>query len=196
MNSMRGIGWSFIGKLIVVSSAFSINSPSSHAADDSGRCYLDKFIAHIGYQGVLSAEASLVSLEAALGNEARCSYRVQFSPCIDKGIERLNAAVILRKASLKARKAIMMINITRRIAEHGVEIDYNAEKAGFFSSPKFSKIELAESFFGLPLPVNGEFFDDNYVKGWRYLCELGNMTEAQFLKEIGAGDGEEPANGR
>jgi len=174
-----------LAKLTAASLCF-VYCPMAYAADDGGKCSLKKFIRYAGYEGIISNDPSLVSLDASLGNEARCTYQVQFSSCIGKALERFNSFVELRSASPKAKTAILVINITKSLAEHGVEFSYNVEKAGFFSSPKFSNIEVSENLFGFPLPGNREILDGKTIKGWRYLCELGNMSEARFMKELGA----------
>jgi hypothetical protein len=175
------------GRLAVALSALFFLEASAQAADDARKCYLEKFIKHIGYQDVLSADANLASLDASLGSEARCRYRVQFSPCIGTAIERLNAAAMLGKTSPRTQKAVLKVDVVRRVAEHGVEIVYNVEKTGFFSSPKFSSIRLSERFFGLPIRTHGKIAGAD-VKVWRDLCELGQISEAKFMKRIGAAE--------
>jgi hypothetical protein len=38
----------------------------AYAADDGGKCYLKKFIRFAGYQGIMSNDPGLVSLDASL----------------------------------------------------------------------------------------------------------------------------------
>ena len=137
-------------QLILVLSAVFLLETSAQAADDVGKCYLEKFVKHIGYQGVLSTDANLASLDASLGDEARCRYKVEFSPCIGTAIERLNSAAKLGKTSPATQQAVLKVDVVRRIAEHDVEVVYNVEKAGFFSSPKFSNIRLSERILRPP----------------------------------------------
>ena len=183
---MKNLHPTLAAKLITVILLCFVCCPISYAADDGGKCYLKKFIRYVGYEGIMSNDPSLVSLNASLGDEARCTYQVQFSSCIGKALARFNSVVELRGTSPKAKTALLMVNITKSLVEHGVEFSYNVEKAGFFASPKFSNIEVSENLFGFPLPGNREILDGKTIKGWRYLCQLGNMSEAGFLKELGA----------
>ncbi len=160
----------------------------AQAGENAGRCHLPRFLKQIGYHGVMSADEGLVTLDASLGDEARCTYEVRFAPCIDKALERFNAAARLRPASRRAKGAIVRLNIARAIMEHGVALSYTVRKAGFFSSPKFSDIEASETFFGVPIKGGGGLFDDKTIGGWKYLCRLGTVSEAAFLKELGADD--------
>jgi hypothetical protein len=172
-------------QLVLILSAVFLLERSAQAADDVGKCYLEKFVKHIGYRGVLSTDANLASLDASLGDEARCRYKVEYSPCIGRAIERLNSAAKLGKTSPATQQAVLKVDVVRRIAEHDVEVVYNVEKAGFFSSPKFSSIRLSERFFGLPIRARGKIAGAD-VKVWRDLCELGEMSEAKFIKRIGS----------
>ncbi len=64
----------------------------SMARESAGKCYLEKFIQNIGFQGLFAEDESLVKVVASLGDESKCEYNTRLAPCIQTAFKRFKNA--------------------------------------------------------------------------------------------------------
>ncbi len=162
---------------------------SSMAREGAEKCYLEKFIQTIGFQGLFAEDDSLVKVVASLGDEAKCEYNTRLAPCIQTAFKRFkSASELVDLPEAEAKKIAEIVNAIELLKTAGASIvfSYKVQEGSLVSNPKFSDIKFYASAFGRarePLPEDkiADLLDPDFL---REICRLGNLSEQQFIQEL------------